>query len=119
MRIFLIIAILLLISYLYLRFSISYQTRNQKIINFKNKFLSKEINIEKIYLRDNERTSQNPNINIIIDSMDSEETITSKVNIHRARLAKFKKSKLNGELIYMDNNKRVYKFISGEKIFFE
>ena len=119
MRIFVLIAILFLISYFYYRFSISYRPRNQKIINFKNKFLSKEMNIRKIHLRDNERTSQNPNINIFIDFMDSEEIINGKVNIHRARLAKFKKSKLNGELIYMDNKKRVYKFIGGEKVFFQ
>ena len=108
-----------LISFLYWRIKVNNQTKNKKLISFKKRFLSKEKNIEKIYLRDNEKKSRNPNINISIDIQDSEEKITRKVNIHRARLAKFKKSKLNGELLYLDEHNKIYKYISGEKIYLE
>ena len=108
-----------LISFLYWRIKVNNQTKNKKLISFKKRFLSKEKNIEKIYLRDNEKKSLNPNINISIDIKDSEEKITRKVNIHRARLAKFKQSKLNGELLYLDENNKIYKYVSGEKIYLE
>jgi len=51
----------------------------------------------------------NPNINIYIGIYDNEENINSKSNLHRARLSKFKKSKLNGEMIFQDNEQRIYK----------
>ena len=113
------ISFFLLISFSYWRIKITHKKKNKKLISFKKRFLSKEKNIEKIYLRDNEKKSRNPNINISIDIQDSEEKITRKVNIHRARLAKFKKSKLNGELLYLDEHNKIYKYISGEKIYLE
>ena len=88
-----------------------------KLLNFKKKFLSKESNIEKIYSRNNERVALDPEININIGIYDNEENISTKVHIHRARLSKFKRSKLNGELIYMDSNEKIFKYVEGEKFF--
>ena len=93
------------------------KSKNIKINKFKNKLLSKESNIEKIFLRDEEKTSSNPNINISIGLYENEENINRKSNIHRARLTKFKKSKLNGEIIYLDENQKIFKYIEGKKIF--
>ena len=90
---------------------------NNKINKFKNKMLSKESNIEKIFLRDDEKTSSNPNINIKIGIYENEDNINRKSNIHRARLSKFKKSKLNGEMIYLDSGKKIFKIVKGEKIY--
>ena len=59
----------------------------------------------------------NPNINIYIGSYDNEENINRKSNIHRARLSKFKKSKLNGEMIFQDDEQRIYKFNDGKKVY--
>ena len=89
--------------------------KNIKISNFKKTLLSKEFNINKIYLRNDERINSNPNINIKIDIYDKEYEIINKTNIHRARLAKFKKSKFNGEYIYLDNDQNVYKITDGTK----
>ena len=89
--------------------------KNKKISNFKKSLLSKESNINKIYLRNDERINLNPDINIKVDIYDKDYEIINKTNLHRARLAKFKKSKFNGEYIYLDEDENVYKIIKGVK----
>ena len=89
--------------------------RNNKIAIFKKSLLSTESNIKKIYLRNDERINLNPDINIKIDIYDKDYEIINKTNLHRARLAKFKKSKFNGEFIYLDKDENVYKIINGVK----
>ena len=86
-----------------------------KIRNFKNKFTNREAKIEKIFLRNNERLIKDPNIDLIIGLYEKETDLTLKTNIHRARLAKFKKSKLNGEFIYQDLKGDLYKIINRNK----
>ena len=89
--------------------------KNKKISNFKKSLLSNEFKIKKIYLRNDERINLNPDINIKVDIYDKNYEIINKTNLHRARLAKFKKSKFNGEFIYLDENENVYKIIRGVK----
>ena len=91
--------------------------KNNRLFIFKKKFLSKESNIEKIFTRDDERTSSDPNININIGIYDKEFIINRKSNIHRARLARFKKSKLNGEIIFLDQDQKIFKYINGKRIY--
>ena len=86
-----------------------------KIKNFKNKFTNKEAKIEKIFLRNNERLIKDPNIDLIIGLYEKESELALKTNIHRARLAKFKKSKLNGEFIYSDSKGNIYKIKNKKK----
>ena len=86
-----------------------------KIKNFKNKFTNKEAKIEKIFLRNNERLIKDPNIDLIIGLHEKESELTLKTNIHRARLAKFNKSKLNGEFIYQDLKGNIYKINNKKK----
>ena len=93
------------------------KTKNIKLINFKIKLQSRQSNIEKIFLREEEKTSSNPHININIGNYDNDKNISRKSNIHRARLSKFKKSKLNGEMIFQDNEQRIYKLDKGKKIY--
>ena len=95
--------------------TIKFKKKHKRITEFKKTSLSKEFNINKIYLRNDERINLNPDINIKVDVHDKEYEILNKTNIHRARLAKFKKSKFNGELIYLDENEKVYKIIGGIK----
>ena len=96
---------------------INSKTRNLKLDKFKNKQQSTQANIERIFLREEEKTFSNPNINIFIGIHDNEDNINRKSNIHRARLSKFKKSKLNGEMIFQDDEQRIYKFDNGKKVF--
>ena len=93
------------------------KTKNLKLDKFKNKLQSTQTNIERIFLREEEKTFSDPNININIEIYDREDNINRKSNIHRARLSKFKKSKLNGEMIYQDNVERIYKFNNGKKVY--
>ena len=93
------------------------KNKNNKLSKFKKKLLSKESNIEKIFLRDDEKTFSDPNININIGLYENEDNINRKSNIHRARLSKFKKSKLNGEIIFIDKDQKIFKYINGRKKF--
>lgn len=86
-----------------------------KIKKFKNKFTNKEAKIEKIFLRNNERLIKDPNIDLIIGLYEKESELKLKTNIHRSRLAKFNKSKLNGEFIYQDFKGNIYKIINKNK----
>ena len=91
--------------------------KNLKLDEFKNKLQSTQTNIERIFLREDEKTFSSPNVNIYIRSYDNQDNIIRKSNIHRARLSKFKKSKLNGEMIFQDDKQRIYKFKNGKKIY--
>ena len=93
------------------------KSKNLKLDKFKNKLQSTQTNIERVFLREEEKTFSNPNINIYIGIYDNEENINRKSNIHRARLSKFKKSKLNGEMIFQDDEQRIYKFNNGKKVY--
>ena len=91
------------------------KNKSKNLLKFKKKLLSKESNIEKIFSRDDEKKSSDPNININIGMYDNEDTINRKSNIHRARLSKFKKSKLNGETIFLDQDQKIFKYVDGKK----
>ncbi|MBO8234002.1 hypothetical protein HA151_05655 [Prochlorococcus marinus XMU1419] len=95
----------------------SKKIKNIKLNKFKNKLQSTQSNIERIFLREEEKIFSNPNINIFIGIKDTEDNIKRKLNIHRARLSKFKESKLNGEMIFQDDQKKIYKFINGKRLY--
>ena len=114
MNIILIIFALFLILIIYKITNLK-KNKNNNLFKFKKKLLSKESNIEKIFSRDDERTSSDPNININIGLYDNEDIINRKSNLHRARLSKFKKSKLNGEIIFIDHDQKIFKYINGKR----
>ena len=116
MNIFLVFLILGVIFLAYKKIC-SKKPKNLRLAKFKNKQQSTQTNIERIFLREEEKTFSDTNINIYIGIYDNEENINRKSNIHRARLSKFKKSKLNGEMIFQDEKKRIYKFNNGKKVY--
>ena len=116
MNIFVFLVILGFIFLLFKKIK-SKKPKNLKLKKFKNQLQSTQTNIERIFLREEEKTFSNPNINIYIGIYDNEENINRKSNIHRARLSKFKKSKLNGEMIFQDDEQRIYKFNNGKKVY--
>ena len=116
MNIFLFFLILGIIFLVYKKIKYK-KPKNLKLNKFKNKLQSTQTNIERIFLREEEKTFSNPDINIYIGSYDNEVSINRKSNIHRARLSKFKKSKLNGEMIFQDEEQRIYKFNNGKKVY--
>jgi len=117
MNIFLVFLILGVIFLVFKKIS-SKKINNLKLDKFKNKMQSTQTNIDKIFLREEEKTFSNPNVNIYIGIYDNEENINRKSNIHRARLSKFKRSKLNDEMIFQDEEQRIYKFKNGKKVYF-
>ena len=116
MNIFLFFLILGAIFFVYKKIKYK-KPKNLKLNKFKNKLQSTQTNIERIFLREEEYAFSNPNINIYIGGYDNEENINRKSNIHSARLSKFKKSKLNGEMIFQDDELRIYKFNNGKKVY--
>ncbi len=114
---FFIIFLSLIILYFILNNKIFSYKKINKIKIFKNKFTNKDAKIEKIFLRNNERIIKDPNIDLIIGLYEKESELKQKTNIHRARLAKFKKSKLNGEFIYQDLKGNIYKIENKKKIY--
>ena len=116
MNIFLVFVILGVIFLVFKKIS-SKKPMNLKLDKFKNKMQSTQTNIDKIFLREEEITYSNPNINIYIGIYDNEDKINRKSNIHRARLSKFKRSKLNDEMIFQDEEQRIYKFNNGKKVY--
>ncbi len=116
MHIVVVFLILGIIFFVYKKIN-SKKRKNLKLDKFKNKLQSTHANIERIFLREEEKTFSNPNINIHIGIHDDKDNINRKSNIHRARLAKFKKSKLNGEMIFQEDDQRIYKFINGKKFY--
>ena len=115
MTIFLLAIVFLVMFYFIFNNSLFSNKKNNKLTNFKNKLTNKEAKIEKIFLRNNERLINDPNIDLIIGFYEKESDVTLKTNIHRARLAKFNKSKLNGEFIYQDLKGCIYKIIDNKK----
>ena len=116
MNIFLVFLILGVIFFVYIKIS-SKKPKNLKLDKFKNRLQSTQTNIDRIFLREEEKTFSNPDMNISIGVYDNEENINRKSNIHRARLSKFKKSKLNGEMIFQDDEQRIYKLNNGKKVY--
>ena len=116
MNIFLVFLIFGVIFLVYKKLK-SKNSKNLKLDNFKNKLQSTQTNIERIFLREEEKTFSNPDINIYIGNYDNEDSINRKSNIHRARLSKFKKSRLNGEMIFQDEEQRIYKINNGKKVY--
>jgi len=113
-KIFLTLIIFVLIYFIFNNKFFSNKKIN-KIKDFKKKFTNKEAKIEKIFLRNNERLIKDPNIDLIVGLYEKESDLALKTNIHRARLAKFNKSKLNGEFIYQDLKGNIYKIINKKK----
>ena len=67
MNIFLFFLILVVIFLIYKKIK-SKKPKNLKLNKFKNKLQSTQTNIERIFLREEEKTFSNPNINIYIGS---------------------------------------------------
>lgn len=75
---------------------------------FRNKLTSRNHKHQRIFDHLSESLASNPNEDIRLADWESEEDIIEKANIHKARLSKFGKSRLNGKFFYLDNEGSVY-----------
>ena len=81
---------------------------------FKNRNHQRERSLRSIY----NKLMQDPENNIVIRAWESEEVLREKADIHRARLNKFGKSKMNNEMIFLGPKGGIYKVTSkGNKIY--
>ena len=57
-----------------------------------------------------------PEKNIKVDISEEEVILREKADIHKARLQKFGRSKMNGKMFFRESNKRVFTYSqNGEK----
>ena len=93
--------------------------RKDVICNFcKEKFKNKNIKRERISQEFVNYLLIDPERNISIGNWYSENELREKADIHRARLSKFGKSKMNGEMLFLGPENTVYRYNQiGEKIF--
>ena len=86
-------------------------TRFKKKINTGFSFRKRQLNQFSNYLLNN------PEENISINTWFSESELREKADIHRTRLHKFGKSKMNGEIIFLSEEGEVFKYgENGQKI---
>ena len=70
------------------------------IVRFRKKAHSRSRVLEKFLEKRSNKLLLNPNYDLKISNSDPEEELREKANIHRARLSKHGKSKLNGKLYF-------------------
>ena len=86
--------------------------RFKKRLKVKNRFR------EKVKVEISDSLMANPNRNIKISIWDKENLLREKAEIHRARLSKYGKSRLNGEIFFKERHGEIYKYSpGGEKIY--
>ena len=82
---------------------------------FKEKFKKKNIKIERISQEFINSLLLDPERNISIGNWYSENELREKADIHRARLSKFGKSKMNGEMLFAGPKGGVFKITKDGK----
>ena len=107
------IPILLIIFFLYVLLIVNkrkrFSNRRTLIYRFKKRF--KNINIRRKRISEEFTNSLllDPYKNIPLGTWYSEEELREKADIHRARLSKFGKSKINGEMLFLGPKGGIYK----------
>ena len=76
---------------------------------FKEKFKVSNVKRERIYQEFINSLLLDPERNITIGNWYSENELREKADIHRARLSKFGKSKMNGEMLFLGSKGGVFK----------
>tara|TARA_Y100001968_G_scaffold261844_1_gene249833 strand:+ start:1398 stop:1751 length:354 start_codon:yes stop_codon:yes gene_type:complete len=80
------------------------------LTRFKNRFKNKARVREKISERFSYTLMADPEANITIGPWYSEIELREKADIHRARLSKYGRSKMNGEMLFLGPKGGVYKY---------
>ncbi len=90
----------------------------KRIITFKEKLMSKDHFNKKIFERFSNELISDPMNNIKINNWDDNDKLLEKANIHKTRLMKHGKSKLNNIIYYKNNQNKIYTISEeGEKIY--
>ena len=106
------IAIFLLIFFLYLFFKKEkkgFSNRMSLMERFKKRFKNINVRRERISEEFANSLLLDPHKNIPLGTWYSEEELREKADIHRARLSKFGKSKINGDMLFVGPKGGIYK----------
>ncbi len=82
---------------------------------FKDSFKGKKYLQLKLAENNSNVLMANPEENIKIGKWDKESDLVEKADIHRTRLIKFGRSKLNGEMLFMNKESKVYRITKAGK----
>tara|TARA_X000000368_G_C22867212_1_gene639243 strand:- start:31 stop:393 length:363 start_codon:yes stop_codon:yes gene_type:complete len=108
-----IVTILLIILYIYIFLILkrrkSFSNRRTLIGRFKKRFKNINVRRKRISEEFTNSLSIDPYKNIPLGTWYSEEELREKADIHRSRLSKFGKSKLNGEMLFVGPKGGIYK----------
>jgi len=107
------IIIFLIIFFLYIFLIIkkrkSFSYRSSLIGRFKQRFKNINVRRKRISEEYNNSLLLDPFKNIPLGTWYSEDELREKADIHRARLSKFGKSKINGEMLFVGPKGGIYK----------
>ena len=105
----LILTIIISILFIYLIYkACKKNTSSNSMDRFRQKLTSPAHTNQRIFERYAEYLSGDPYQNINLTEWEREGEILEKVNIHKARLNKYGKSKLNGQIFYLDKKGSIY-----------
>ena len=92
------------------------QGKNNTLQRFKNQSRTKKRVKEKFMNSKSNYIMKDPEINIDIMEWDEGNILHEKADIHKARLHKYGKSKLNNQMLFMEKRGKVFKYTNnGEK----
>ena len=115
MSIFLVFIIIFFLCF-YLRIKRKNLSNKKGLLErFKERFKNKNIKRERISQEFINSFLLDPERNISIGNWYSENELREKADIHRARLSKFGKSKMNGEMLFSGPKGRVFKITKDGK----
>ena len=107
------ITILLIIFFLYLSLTAKKRkglsNRRSLIERFKQRFKNINVRRKRISEEFNNSLLLDPNKNIPLGTWYTEDELREKADIHRARLSRFGKSKINGEMLFVGPKGGIYK----------
>tara|TARA_Y100001968_G_scaffold333661_1_gene398144 strand:+ start:77836 stop:78198 length:363 start_codon:yes stop_codon:yes gene_type:complete len=91
--------------------------REGSLLNrFKRKFKNRNRLREKLSENFSSSLMSDPEFNITISAWNNEEELREKADIHRARLSKYGRSRMNGEMLFLGPKGGVFKYnLDGKK----
>ena len=116
------IVIILIIFFLPIACIIYYRKSNKRdlqrtfITRFRKRFKSKDRLRRKLRDEFSESLMADPDLDIKLSIWDRESDLREMADIHRARLNRYGRSRMNGDVLFMTTKGRIYKYTDeGEK----
>ena len=112
---FIIISIIFIIRVFFFKSNLNLSKGSGLLERFRMRFKNKNRVREKLMEEFSYSLLNDPEANIMIGSWYSEIELREKADIHRSRLSKYGRSKMNGEMLFLGPKGGVYKLTSEGK----